>query len=132
MRHLLFDPATRRARFEVRIVCDAPLVAIEAAGDDMAEDISAITGGATLKKIKGVWAADGSLDLDRYQGPFELADGIAIEVTIPFDRAEALYAALPEIVADACRRHGLPARWIDTNIDISGALIAGHFQFDRS
>jgi len=132
MRHLLFDTATRRARFEVRVVCNAPLGKVDTAGDDMAEAISAISGGATIKKIKGVWAADGSLDLDRYQGPFELADGIAIEVTVTLDRAEALYAALPKIVADACQRHGLPARWIDTNIDVSGALIAGHFQIDRS
>ncbi|MEM7210766.1 MAG: hypothetical protein AAF479_02570 [Pseudomonadota bacterium] len=130
MRRFLFDAASRRARFEMRIVCDAPLITIEAAGVEMAKAISEISGGATIKEIKGIWAADGSLDLDRYQGPFEIAVGIAIEVTVTLDRAGALYAALPEIVSAAARKHTLPARWIHTDIDCSGSVLAGHFEID--
>ncbi|MEM9061750.1 MAG: hypothetical protein AAGD13_14915 [Pseudomonadota bacterium] len=130
MKYFSFDPATRRARLEMRIVCDAPLRKIVAVGDDIAEAISEISGGATIRQIKGIWAADGSLDLDRYQGPFEIADGIAIEVTVTLDRAEALYTALPEIVSAAVHEHGLPARWIHTDIDCSGSVLAGHFEID--
>ena len=128
MKHRVHSLSSRRALVRSVLACKAPKAAIHAAAQEVASGAAKISGGATLIPIKGLWAADGSRDLDRYEGPVEIEDGVAIEITVTHDRLEELHRELPPIVAAACRRFALPADWIHTDIEIHGQRFAAHFR----
>lgn len=125
---LASDRGAERAVFRSVLACKAPLARINTVAERVAIGAAAISGGATLFPVTGLWAKDASEDLGRYRGPFEVATGVAIEITVPLDRADELYTALQVIVAEECARHALPARWIHTDIEIHGQRIAAHFR----
>ena len=110
------------------LVCEAQERAVCAVAEQIAIRVAEISGGATLQPVVGIWAADAALDRDRYRGPFELADGMRIEIAVPPGRLEELYAALKTITAEECARRELPAQFIHTDIDVNGRRIAAHFQ----
>ncbi|MEM1150496.1 MAG: hypothetical protein AAGC81_19130 [Pseudomonadota bacterium] len=123
-----FSNTVERAVLTMTVVCEARERAVCAVVEQIAIRAAAISGGATLQHVVGLWAADAELNRDRYRGPFELTDGMRIEIAVLPGRLEELYAALKTITAEECARFELPAQWIHTDIDINGRRIAAHFQ----
>lgn len=122
---------SKRALFRLNIACDASVYAIQAAAVRIVTGACEITAGGTMFPITGGWAKDGSLDLKRFSGPFNIEPGVGIELTVPEDRVDELYTALKSIVPEACHHFELPVEWVHTDIVIRGVRRAAHFQIDK-